>query len=204
MGNDDQPHPRGCLQFLQQTEYLGLDGDIERRGRLIGDQELRTTGDRHGDHHALAHATGHLMRVVVKPALGVGNPHLPQELDRAVAGFLARDVGVTPDCLDQLISDGNDRIERCHRILEDHRDVLAPHPLHLSVGQGSEVTAHEADGTADNPCGRFRQQAHHRQRRERLATSGLTDDRHGLAGPDRQRQPVDRRQHAAPREQRNL
>jgi hypothetical protein len=113
-------------------------------------------------------------------------------------------VGVTPDRLDQLIADSNDRIERRHRILEDHRDVLAPHALHLAVRQGSEVTAHEPNCTADDLCRRFRQQTHYRQCSERLATSGFADDRHSLSGSNRQRQPVDRRQHAAPREQRNL
>ena len=42
---------------------------------LVGDQEVRVAGQRHGDHHALAHAAGELVRVVVDAALGIGNPH---------------------------------------------------------------------------------------------------------------------------------
>ena len=38
------------------SQDLRLDRDVERRGRLVGDQQLRAAGERHGDHHALAHA----------------------------------------------------------------------------------------------------------------------------------------------------
>jgi hypothetical protein len=41
------------LQRLQQIENLRLDGDIERGGRLIGEQQPRPACKRHGDHHAL-------------------------------------------------------------------------------------------------------------------------------------------------------
>jgi hypothetical protein len=48
--------PLLALQFPQQVEHLGLDGDIERRGRLVGDQQLRLARQRHRDHHPLLHA----------------------------------------------------------------------------------------------------------------------------------------------------
>ena len=62
-------HQRGTGvfdQFVQQVENLRLHGDVERGRRLVGDQEVRFAGDRHGDHHALPLATGELVRVEVQ------------------------------------------------------------------------------------------------------------------------------------------
>ena len=61
--------PRLLLQLAHQIEDLRLDGDVERGGRLVGDQELGIAGERHRDHHALAHAAGELVRIVVEALL---------------------------------------------------------------------------------------------------------------------------------------
>jgi len=100
------------------------------------------------------------MRIIVEPPFGIGDSHLPQQLHGAVGGFPPRGLGMLPDRLDELVTDGQDRIERGHRVLEDHRDVLAPHPLHLALGQGRQIPAHETNPTADNPCGRLGQETH--------------------------------------------
>ncbi|MEI2612901.1 MAG: hypothetical protein V9G20_30025 [Candidatus Promineifilaceae bacterium] len=64
------------LQLHQQIEDLLLDGHVERRGRLVGDQQLRVAGDRHGDHHALALAARHLVREGAEPLGGIGDADL--------------------------------------------------------------------------------------------------------------------------------
>ena len=38
MGDEQQRHAKPRLEVLQQPQNLGLDGDIQRRGRLVGDQ----------------------------------------------------------------------------------------------------------------------------------------------------------------------
>ena len=53
-------------QRAHQLEDLRLDGDVERGGGLVGDQEPRVAGERHRDHHALAHAARELVRIVVE------------------------------------------------------------------------------------------------------------------------------------------
>ena len=58
---------RGC-SLSHQREDLRLDRDVERRRRLVGDQQQRIAGQRHGDHHALAHAAGQLVRIVARGA----------------------------------------------------------------------------------------------------------------------------------------
>jgi hypothetical protein len=61
----DQQHGHAglLLQSLQQPQHLGLDGHVERRGRLVRDQQLRVTGQGHGDHDPLLHAAGELVRI---------------------------------------------------------------------------------------------------------------------------------------------
>ena len=42
------------LQVQQQVDDLGLDRDVERRDRLVGDEQLGLDGERAGDADALA------------------------------------------------------------------------------------------------------------------------------------------------------
>ena len=75
------------LHLVHQLEDLGLNRDVERGRRLVGDQQLRVARERHRDHHALAHAAGKLVRVVAQPLLGRGMRTLSQHLDGAIARF---------------------------------------------------------------------------------------------------------------------
>ena len=49
-----------------QVEDLRLHGDVEGGGGLVGEQQRGAAGQRHGDHDALAHAAGQLVRVLVE------------------------------------------------------------------------------------------------------------------------------------------
>ena len=62
VGDQQHRHAEALLQVLQQLQDLGLDGDVEGRGRLVGDQEVRLVGERHGDHDPLALTAGELVR----------------------------------------------------------------------------------------------------------------------------------------------
>ena len=72
----DQQHrdAEAVLVIVHQREDLRLDGDVQCRRRLVGDQQLRLTTQRHRDHHPLAHAAGKLVRIVAEPLVGPGNP----------------------------------------------------------------------------------------------------------------------------------
>ena len=69
-------------QVGEQVEDLRLDRDVERGGRLIGDDEVWLAGQRHGDHHPLPHAAGKLVGILVKPPLRIGHPHQFEHLQR--------------------------------------------------------------------------------------------------------------------------
>ena len=56
MGDHQQRHAELGLQVLDEAQDLRLDGDVERGGRLVGDQQRRPADQRHGDHGALAQA----------------------------------------------------------------------------------------------------------------------------------------------------
>ena len=58
----DQDHrqPAFVLQSAEQIQDLRLGGHIQRRGRLVGDQDARLGGQRERDHHALTQAAGEL------------------------------------------------------------------------------------------------------------------------------------------------
>ena len=83
--------PSRVLQVAHQVEDLRLDGHVQRRGRLVGDQQLRIAGQRHGDHHALAHAAGQLVRILAHPPRRRRNADQRQHLDRLAARRRARD-----------------------------------------------------------------------------------------------------------------
>jgi hypothetical protein len=67
MGDQEEAHALLGHEPLQQVEDLRLRGDVERGGRLIGDQEPRVQRDGHGDADPLALAAGKLVRVGVEP-----------------------------------------------------------------------------------------------------------------------------------------
>ena len=65
------PEATLVAQLADEIEHLRLHGDVERRGRLVGDDQLRVGRDRARDEHALRHATGDLVRVLPHDVLGV-------------------------------------------------------------------------------------------------------------------------------------
>ena len=143
VGDQDHRDAGPPLEVAQQGEDLRLHRDVERGGRLVGDQQLRPAGERHGDHHPLALPAGELVRILAEPAGGLGDarPRSRSSIARA-RGRAARVVGA--DRLDDLAADAHDRVERGHRLLEDHRDLAAAAAAHLALGQREEVGAAEA------------------------------------------------------------
>ena len=75
---------RRTCKLANQVENLRLNRDVERGGRLVGDEQLRLARQRHRDHHPLAHPAGELMRIIVDAAIGVGDSDQAQRLDRAL------------------------------------------------------------------------------------------------------------------------
>ena len=74
---------RAVLDALEHLEHLGLDGHVERGGRLVGDEHVGVVGDRHRDHRPLAHAARVLVRVLVDALARVRDADDLEQLDDA-------------------------------------------------------------------------------------------------------------------------
>jgi len=88
----DQDDRRTARRFNSphQIEDLRLQGHVERGGRLVRDQQPGIAGQRHRNHHALAHAAGQLVRVFVDASLRRRDVDAAQQFDRARAGRALR------------------------------------------------------------------------------------------------------------------
>ena len=71
-------------QPAQQVEDAGLHGDVQRGGRLVGDQQLRVAADRHRDHRPLQLAAGELVRVRRGDPRRVVEPDRGEQLEHAL------------------------------------------------------------------------------------------------------------------------
>ena len=185
-------------QRTHQGQHLRLDGDIERGGRLVGDQQRRLAQQRHGDHHPLAHAARHPVRIVVDALLGRRNAHAPQHFDRRASRLRHRQAAMAHQHLGQLCAHGEGRIKRGHRLLEDHRQPIAAQIGQRPRGQAKEVAAFESDGTR-HAGRRAGHQAHDRQGGHAFAATRFADDAQGLAGSHGEAHTVNRTRRAARR-----
>ncbi|MNL08402.1 hypothetical protein D3C87_1291200 [compost metagenome] len=183
MSNEEDRHALLFLKQFDQIENLALNGDVERGRRFIGDQQFRPGSERHCDHHALAHATGKLMRILVKATGRVGNTNLFEKPDRLRPCLLLRKALVPDEDLGNLAADREDGIERRHRLLKYHRDVVAPHAPHFLLGKRQKIAPVQENFTL-NPAESGAKQAHDGQRGDGLSRTGLADNRDGFARSD--------------------
>ena len=127
----------------QQVEDLRLDRHVERGRRLVGDQELRLARERHRDHRALPHAAGELVRVVVGAPARLRDADLLEQLDRRALAPPCVEPEVRLERLADLPPDRQHRVQRRHRVLEDHRDLPAADRPQLGVRAAEQVAAFE-------------------------------------------------------------
>ena len=185
MGDQKDGRTGGVLNPLEQFEDLGLDGHVEGGGRLVGNEHIGVVGDGHGGHGPLEHPAGELVGELAGPFGGVGDAHQVEHLRGLGHGRVPANARLVDlDGLGDLEPDGQDRVERRHRILEDHGDVVAAESPALWLGHADQLGAPIADRPADLGAGR--KESHHRQERHRLARPRLTDDAQNLAGVHRE------------------
>ena len=189
--HDRHPEPRP--QVLHHVEHARLDGHVERRRRLVGDQHLRLAGDRHRDHHPLAHAARELVRVLAQRASGAG---MPTSSSSSTARVRAAPLDIPRwrrSTSPIWPPDGEHRVQRGHRLLEDHRD---PPPAHAPAPSG-RAGPRRPSRARPLTCARRPQQAEQRHRGHALAAARLADDRQRAAVLDRERDVLDRLHRAA-------
>ena len=188
--NHDDGHAQLLLQVLHQFQNLRLNGHVQSRGGLVGNQDIRLARQSHGDHHALAHASGQLVRILLEALLRLVHAHELEHLHGAGVGLLMVAVGVQQNGLAQLVADGVGGVEGGHRVLEDDGDALAAELAHLLFGKLHDVLTVKEDFAALDAAG-LHQNAHDGIGRHALAAAGLAHDAQHPALVQAEGNPVD-------------
>ncbi len=176
VGDEQIGEAEALLQILQQVDDLRLDRDVERRHRLVADDQVGIDGERAGDADALALPAGELVRI----APGMFGQQADDFQQLAPARGARRGVAdlVHPQRLGQDFADGHARIERGVGVLEDDLHVPAQ-PAQLVLVEVGDLLALEAH--------RARRRVHQAQDQAsggRLAAAGFADQRQRLAAGD--------------------
>jgi hypothetical protein len=135
------------------------------------------------DHRPLAHAARELVRILTHPSLREGHPDELQELDRPLLDVAVRGTRIVHrDRLADLVADRQDRVERRHRVLEDHRHRPAPDLAQPALGQGEQVLALEERLSGRNSPGWTGNEPEDGHHRDAFPRSRLAHDAEDLAG----------------------
>ena len=173
-----------ALQVDHQVEHLGLDRDVERGDRLVGDDQLGLQRERAGDADALALAARELVRIIahLRPA----QSDALEQRGHARGPVAAAGDAVHAQRLADDVARRHARIERGERVLEDD---LHPPPVgaQLDLAEPRDVLAVERDAAG----GRLDQPQHGAAHR-RLAAARFADQAERLARRDREAHAVDR------------
>ena len=133
-------------ESVEHVEHLGLHHDVERRGRLVGDDQLGVAGQGHRDHDPLPLPARELVRIGA--ALRGRQVDQRQQLvdpaqPRRGVGELLR--AVQREGLGDLLAYLTDRVERVHRALEDDRRLGPPDRTQAPPAHGGDVLALQQD-----------------------------------------------------------
>ncbi len=171
------------LQLHQQVDDLRLDRDVERRHRLIADDQLGIERQRAGDADPLALAAGEFVRIGVH-RLGPEAGAFEQRGDALAA--LGRRADVVHDQrLAHDLARRHARVQRGVGILVDHLHA-PPVGQHGLGSEAGDVLAAHLDGAV----GRL-EQLQERAADRRLAAAALAHQAQRLAAADRERHAVD-------------
>ena len=194
VGDEQIGEAEAVLQLFQEVQHLRLDGDVERRHRLVKDQETGVEGQRPRHPYPLALPARELVGVTVGD-VGVHSHQLqqpPHRFPTAAPGHLGMHL--------QQLADGRPHrhagVEGGERILEDDLHVAAQLPQPAAVG-GDHVDAFDAAALQRAPehhlpGGGF-DQAEDAAGGGGLAASRLAHQAEGASGPDVERHARHRR-----------
>ena len=169
--DEEHRHAVLALETVDQREDLGLDRDIERRGRLVGDQQTR-------GRQAIAIAITTRWRMppesscgkLAQAALGLRDTHLAQQFDRARVGRVSRKAAMRPrapsvSCR-PLVKTGLSEVIGSWKIMPDLVAADLPHGGRAGGGQidGLAIGTGELQAARANLAAAELDQAHDGQR----------------------------------------
>ncbi len=147
----DQQHRRAELagELLEVVEHAALHGDVQRRCRLVGDQQPRPASQPDRDQGPLAHSAGQLVRILPGAVHRVGHAGVGQQFRRATVDI------VRAQRFSHLETNSPDRVQVGHRILRHITDPAAPDSAELPSTSAGEIDAVEFDAARrDSATGR--------------------------------------------------
>src|SRR5580765_6589571 len=194
VGDQDHRRVELVLQPVDQLNDLRLDRHVECRRRLVRDQHVRVARECHRDHRALAHSARKLVWIVVDARLRIRNADLLQKVDCARARLFLVGPLVHSNRLADLRPDGVHRVQRGHRILKDHRHLVAANVLELVLVHLEDVSTLVEHLPAEGRIAVSRE-AEQRHRRNTLPRAGLSHDAEHLAALQLEADTVDRVDH---------
>jgi len=171
------------LQAPQQVQDLGLDGDIQRRDGLVGDDQLRPQGQRPGNPDPLPLAAAELVGVAAH--LLPREPHLFHEPGRLLVALPSGRDAVNQQRLPDGAAGAAARVERRIGVLEDHLD-LAPEGFQLLPAVAQDVLALEQDLSGSRGL-----EPDDKPAQRGLAAPALAHEAQGLPAVDGKVHPVD-------------
>ncbi len=149
VGDQEQRHAGLVRDLADQLQDLRLDGDVERGRWLVGDQQLRPSGQRHGDHHPLALAARQLVRVEIGREARRIEPDPLHRPPRHASASARPTPTRASQTLGDLSADGVDRVEGRHRLLKDHADLGPSDPAVGGIIEPDQIPISEDDLASD-------------------------------------------------------
>ena len=96
------------------------------------------------------------MRVFSRSLFGIRHPYAVENLHCLVSSDSIGHFLVKGDRFADLLTYREHRIERCHRLLKYHRDVVAPYGLHLVFAELEQIGSLEQNFATFDPGRRHR------------------------------------------------
>ena len=197
VGDEHDGGVQVALQLAHDVENLRLDRHVKRRGRLVGNQQRGLAGQRHRNHGALAHAAGQRMGIGVEQPLGIGQAHLVEQRAGLRARLQRAQALVQDQRFSDLVANREHRVQRCHRLLKNHGNLIAAN-FSQGVLAGLCQVQHAAAGRLEHDLARHDfsarivGQPHDGLRGHGLARTGLANDGQRPPGRDIETQAVHR------------
>ena len=174
---------------LDGGQHVDLRGHVERRRRLVEDDQVGLRAQRHGGHDALQLAAGNLVREALADMFRIGQAELLEQRDGALFRFRAAALAVQQRRLDDLVHQPVGGIEGRRSRLRDVADFLAAQLAEALLAALQDIAAVEDDLAAGDPDAAAAI-AHRRKADGRFAGAGLADQAEHLAAFQGQRDVV--------------
>ena len=178
--------PKPLLHLAQQVEDLRLNRHVERRCRLVGEENRRRAREGDGHDGALAHAAGEVVRAELHALLRSVDADKAHQLQHPLPHGRARKPRrVDAHGLGDLAADRHRRVERGHGILKHHGKQPPAQLLQLALGLSHKLLPAHADASGLD-ARHVRQQPHDTLAEDALAAAGLAHDGEYLPLPQRE------------------